>query len=191
MGPIVFTDTETTGLSREDHIWEFAAIRREPNGDTTRYHHFVQHDLVRAAMLPDRFRADHDTRYDKTTAITPRELVDVIQHVFAGKPHVIGNVVDFDVYRYAQLLRLYGVDVPPWHYHLRDVENLAIGYLLGRAALGDVDAALALDRADDSDALSRAVGVEPPGDGVRHTAMGDCEWAMAVYDAVTGGAVIG
>lgn len=36
--------------------------------------------------------------------------------------------------------------------------------------------------------LARAVGVEPPTDE-RHTAMGDARWAMAVYDAITGGAV--
>jgi DNA polymerase III epsilon subunit-like protein len=35
--------------------------------------------------------------------------------------------------------------------------------------------------------LSRKVGVEPPGEGVAHTALGDARWARDVYDAVTGG----
>lgn len=39
----------------------------------------------------------------------------------------------------------------------------------------------------DSEAVSRAVGVNPD-DFERHTAMGDVRWAMAIYDAVMGGA---
>lgn len=186
MRTIVITDTETTGLSPDDHIWEFAAIRRGPDGQTTRHHAFVEHDLALVKALPDSFRADHDARYDPTTAITPGELVERISVVFAGRPHVAGAVPNFDTERYARLLRHYGIDTPPWHYHLLDVETLARGYLLGRASRGDLDAAMALEFADDSDALSRAVGVEPPGEGVRHTAMGDCEWALAVLLAVTG-----
>jgi hypothetical protein len=38
-----------------------------------------------------------------------------------------------------------------------------------------------------SDSLSRAVGVEPPGDGVRHTAMGDVRWCVALWDAIHSG----
>jgi len=77
----------------------------------------------------------------------------------------------------------------PWHYHLIDVENLAVGYLFGRhpvtQALKVPDPVLALPW--DSDRLSEQVGVTPPTDE-RHTAMGDVRWAMALYDACTGGA---
>jgi hypothetical protein len=52
--------------------------------------------------------------------------------------------------------------------------------------MGDVDAGLALGQQDDSDALSRACGVEPP-TTERHTAMGDVRWAIALYDAISGG----
>jgi hypothetical protein len=33
--------------------------------------------------------------------------------------------------------------------------------------------------------LSRQVGVEPPGEGVAHTALGDARWARDVHDAIT------
>lgn len=189
MPDVVIMDTETTGLAHEDHIWEFAAIRLAENGTTSRYHFFVQHDLAKAEQLPDSFRADHDARYNASIALTPSQFVQILQPVFAGRPHIIGAVPNFDTERLARLLRHYGIDRELWHYHLRDIENIATGYLYGRASLGDEAARVALDNADDSDALSRAVGVEPPGDGVRHTAMGDVEWAYAVWQAVTGAKV--
>jgi hypothetical protein len=39
----------------------------------------------------------------------------------------------------------------------------------------------------DSEALSRALGVDPD-TFARHTAMGDVRWAMAIHDQVMGGA---
>jgi hypothetical protein len=83
------------------------------------------------------------------------------------------------------------------HYHLCDVENLAVGWLSAYAAYLERDGTVAehaLDRAAElrriaappwnSDELSRAVGVEPDEDE-RHTALGDAKWARAIYDAVT------
>ena len=42
--PLVFLDTETTGLALDDDIWEFAAIRREPDGTEARLHLFERRD---------------------------------------------------------------------------------------------------------------------------------------------------
>jgi hypothetical protein len=185
--PIVFMDTETTGLSPDDHIWEWAAIRREPDGRMIAYHCFVRHDTTKAEHLPEPFRTDHDRRYDAERALDLGDFVDLLCSALAGPEpvRIVGAVPNFDTERLARILAQYG-ELPMWHYHLRDVETLAVGYLLGRASLGDVDAAMALDAADDSDALSRACGVEPPPDGERHTAMGDVRWAVALYDAVAG-----
>lgn len=33
--PIVFLDTETTGTTSVDQIWELAAVRRDPDGTET------------------------------------------------------------------------------------------------------------------------------------------------------------
>lgn len=187
MAFIVFMDTETTGLDHEDEIWEFAAIRRDDEGNPIRFHAFVQHDVSKAENLPDSFRADHDARYDPAAALSYRQFADLIRVVFVDRPHVVGCVPNFDTERLARVLRNHGTKTPPWHYHLKDAENIAIGYLRGLAFFGDEQARAALVNTDDSDALSRACGVEPPGEGVRHTAMGDVEWAMAVYDAVMAG----
>ena len=98
----------------------------------------------------------------------------------------MGAVPNFDTERLALLLRAHGFE-PPWHYHLIDVENLAVGYLAGR---GDNPAPDAIGRHVslpwDSNALSLAVGVDPDR-FARHTAMGDVLWARAIYDTVMGG----
>lgn len=183
MRPIVFLDLETTGLDHDDHIWEFGAVRRD--GDMhTEYHYFIEHDVTKAEKLPGSFRKDHDTRYDDSNAITVHELVHgVMPWVFLGAPHVVGAVPNFDTERLARILRHYERS-PLWHYHLHDVENLAKGWLCGRASMGDEAARAALANADDSDALSRACGIEPPTTG-RHTALGDVRWGMALFDAIT------
>lgn len=187
----VWPDTETTGVAHDDHIWEFAAIRGDDEDNLIRFHAFVQHDLEKAKALPDKFRDDHDVRYDPDQAITPRELASVLQTVFQGRPQVIGAVPNFDTERFGRLLRHFGVDDHPWHHRLRDVETMAESFLRGRASLGDETARAALEAAGtEPDALSRACGVEPPGAGLRHTAMGDVEWAYSLWSAITSGRIV-
>ena len=65
---------------------------------------------------------------------------------------------------------------PSWHYHLIDVENLAVGFLAARG----VQVPLPWNSED----LSRLVGVEPASDEDRHTALGDARWARDIFDAV-------
>lgn len=180
--PIVFMDTETTGLDPDDHIWEWAAVRREPGSATTTFHCFVEHDPVKAANLPEPFRTDHDTRYDPDAALPLNDFVELFSTALAGQPRIVGAVPNFDTERLTRILHHYGAK-PMWHYHLRDAETLAEGYLLGRASRGDRAAELVVDQADDSDALSRAVGVDPTL-FARHTALGDAHWAMAIHDVV-------
>ena len=73
-----------------------------------------------------------------------------------------------------------------------DVEALAIGYLHGLDSRpvedGRFDLGTLMDLPWKSDAVSRALGVEPPSDEFRHTALGDAYWAMTLYYAVTRGA---
>jgi hypothetical protein len=183
---IVFLDTETTGLSLDDDIWEFAAIRREEDGTEAVWHLFIEHSVTKCNRLPEPFRADHANRYDPALAWRREEAAEHVAVLFTGRPHVVGAVPNFDTERLARLLLRLDL-VPGWHYHLIDVENLAVGYLAGRASMGDLDAGLAMpDLPWDSDVLSRACGVEPPTKD-RHTAMGDARWAMALYDAIMGG----
>jgi hypothetical protein len=179
--PLVFLDTETTGLTPEDEIWEFAAIL---------------HDLERAAALPDSFRADHDARYHLDDALGIDLFADLLANLFpgrgdySGRPHIVGCGPDFDTTRLARIMRHHGYG-PGWHHHLIDAETLAVGWLRGRRqaliAAGSIlpDSPAFPPPPWDSEALSRAVGIDPDR-FERHTAMGDVRWAMAIYDAVMG-----
>lgn len=88
-----------------------------------------------------------------------------------------------------------------WHYHLIDVEALAVGYLYGLKRSHEHEV-LPPDAYDDpavqaaivgssyrslpwrSDDLSSALGVMVS-DEDRHTALGDARWARRIYQAVT------
>lgn len=193
MSAIVFLDTETTGLALDDDIWEFAAIRREEDGRESEMHLFIQHghghETSRCKSLPPSFRADHDARYDGQAAYEVWAAASKIATLFHDRPHVVGAVPNFDTERLALLLRQYGYE-PGWHYHLIDVENLAVGFLAGEIHAEQIygmNPRRALPRLPwDSDELSLRVGVEPAAEGERHTAMGDARWAMRVYDKVMG-----
>jgi hypothetical protein len=107
--------------------------------------------------------------------------------------HMIGNVTSFDTIAFERLMRRQGL-LASWHYHLIDVENLAVGYLKGLAkGISPSTGRLPMAGAEvlsqlpwDSDALSEALGVKPPSDDERHTALGDARWALAMWDAVMG-----
>lgn len=184
MSDIVFMDTETLGLSLDSPIWEFAAIRRTGGviGEVVEQelHLFINHDPDRISPdLPEPFVVDYQARWQTAPEHTSRaNAADRIVRFFGGRPHVVGAVPNFDTERIAhQLLRPNGF-VEPWHYHLIDVENLAVGFLAGRSML--------MMPPWKSDDLSLAIGVDPE-QFERHTAMGDVRWVKAQYDAVIDG----
>lgn len=185
MNDIVFMDTETLGLDINAPIWEFAAIKRVFDDDGSwaeeELHFFVQHADAEEWIpsLREDFVADYRARYDETTAFCWSAAARSIAS-FVGGATVVGAVPDFDTTRIRhQLLGPLGIE-DPWHYHLIDVENLAVGYLRGLAVPGFAPPW-------NSDEVSSALGVTVPEDE-RHTAMGDARWAMRLYDAVMGGA---
>jgi hypothetical protein len=204
MSDIVFLDTETLGVKLDSPIWEVAAIRRRPNPALPsctiedELHIFVHHDIWPwYDELPEEFQADHDKRFDGSIAHEPSEAAHIIHAFFTDRPHVVGAVPNFDTERIShQLLHPAGL-ADPWHYHLIDVENLAVGYLHGVAARaidearerGEEPLPGLIDRFLEypwkSDVVSHAIGVNPD-DFSRHTAMGDVLWAKAQYDAIVG-----
>ena len=108
-------------------------------------------------------------------AVTAAHIVAAVTH----GAHLIGAVPNFDAEVLAALLRDNGL-TPTWHYHLVDVEALAVGWLCawdGRSGIPPW-------RSDD---ISTALGVPPPAKDTRHTALGDAAWALAIYDHITGG----
>lgn len=178
--PLLFLDTETTGLAVDDEIWEVAWILRHPDGQETSYHAFVMHDPDKAAHhLPGCFLDDYRARYDAHAAVDPRRVVDdlgamIVDSLGPGvSPYLVGIVPSFDIQHLARIhnaSRAYAAPAPiPWHYQPIDAEVFAAG-LLG------------VHPPYNSDAISAAVGVNPD-DYARHTAMGDARWAQALYDA--------
>jgi DNA polymerase III epsilon subunit-like protein len=169
MTALVFVDLETTGLNpQEDCIWEFAAIRREPDGTETVHHCFVRHPTSARGNLPESFRAGLEARYNEAEAVTEHGLVRLVQELTADKPRLVGAAPWFDAGFLADYFREVA-EKPSWSHRLIDVETLAAGKL-GRLVNGLADAA-------------EAFGIENP---AAHTAMADAETAKRVYDAVMG-----
>lgn len=203
--PVAFVDIETTGLHPTIHeIWEIGLIL--PDGAEHQW--MLDVDLSRAdpiALGIGGFHERHPHGYTqqetKSLLWERRQFVDIFVRLTHGL-HLAGAVVSFDAERLGNLIRSVG-QIPTWHYHLVDVEALAAGFIAGSRAA--VDAARAMTgepfwagtktwRATEgpdagppwkSDELSLAVGVDPA-DFDRHTALGDCRWAKAIYEAVMG-----
>jgi hypothetical protein len=89
---------------------------------------------------------------------------------------VVGINPSFDTHTLDRLLRAHGL-LPSWDYTPICAKTLALGYLRG---WGNKDVSLPY-RTDD---LVEALGIEPPPEDERHTAMGDARFAMRIYDAV-------
>lgn len=204
--PIVFLDTETTGLGPDDKIWEIAAVMRDPNGDEDTLHIFVEHDAARIPSLPHKFRIDWATRYDPQVALGRFSAANRIAQFIdpaAGAPDDRGDAVivganpSFDLRMLDRLTQgmldedQYPGSVIGRHYRPVDVGALAWGYLQHWATSGCPDGEVLRMLEDgvpwSSDAVSEALGVDPA-DFDRHTAMGDVRWVMAIYDRITGGA---
>lgn len=208
MTPIVFVDTETDGVHPGRKPWEIAVIRRDDAGERT-LHVMVQIDLDTAdpfALKVGDFYGRHplgrwlssmpqdktgrglwdlppalvtawaEYEYNEVPYVAPEHAALLVARWTHGA-HVVGAVPNFDTEVFDRLLRAAGV-APAHHYHLIDVEALAVGYLRARGEKVSLPWK--------SDDLSRAVGVEPSGDGERHTALADARWAMAIYDRIMG-----
>lgn len=205
--PLAFVDTETTGVHQGRRAWEVAIIRREPDATETTLHLFIADvDLSEAdpfGLKIGRFYERHpaytgtehgrivdDPWYDMAYGPVPdgaqitheAEAAHHVERMTRGA-HLVGAVPNFDAEVFADMLRRHQL-APAWHYHLIDVEALAVGYLAGRRPF-DRSEPVALPWS--SDDLTRACGVEPAGDDERHTALGDAKWAMRLYDAIVGG----
>ena len=203
MTPIVFIDTETTSLRPDRRAWEVGMIRRADHRDAGQEISFFIHiddiDLPNAdpfALDVGRFwqrhplavtdaRVGYDVHDFEDTSMwsTLRgEVLDAgtaaqVVRLWTHGAHLVGSVPNFDAEVLAALLRDNWL-TPTWHYHLIDVENLAVGWLAGRG-----ESVLPPWKSDD---LTRRLGVEPATEQERHTALGDARWAMRIYDKVMG-----
>lgn len=212
-GTICFADVETTSLRPDRRAWEIGIIARvpvtvkHPDGPDTQetedreHHWFIETadlDLGNADLMSLRVGGFHERHPQArlgqecpwTEVEAEADVMDEIEAITRGA-HLAGAVVSFDAETLAARMRAHGI-CPSWHYHLCDVEALAVGYLRSSAAYGKSPSGTQCELAGsitalpwDSEALSRALGVDADDFG-RHTALGDAKWARAIYDAVMG-----
>lgn len=200
--PVVFIDTETTGLDPERHeVWEIALIETDGTEHVWRMAprdlRAADENALRLTRFYERIEAAgyHEETieedYPKRTRVvkrpnfwtpeTRRKIAHQVATLTAGK-HIVGAVPWFDTRFLAGFLRREDF-TPAWHYHLVDVEALAVGHL---ASMVTHEAGIPLRPPWDSHALSRALGIpETPAED-RHTALGDARWARAIYEKVMG-----
>jgi hypothetical protein len=207
MTALCFLDTETTGLHPARRVWEFGCVLRRPAAPQAEYQFFVDVDLDEAdpaGLAVGGFyerhpvgrwlsgRVEHRPRPAWFSGPVNGALLSETQaaQVAARVTHgavVVGAVPSFDTVSLDWLLREHG-HLPQWHYHLVDVENLAVGYLARHRE--EITGSTLFDRMLtppwSSTELAEALGVTID-DEDRHTALGDARWAMALYDAVMGG----
>lgn len=199
MTAIIALDTETTGLDPDtEDVFEVAMI--DLDTDREQVVCLMPRPEVVEAMHP---KAAEVNRYHERRAagelrfVAPDVGMETIREMLDGA-HIIGAVPDFDT-RF--LTALFGrrfaalVDTPRWHYHLIDIEAMAVGWLHGRSHEASEQfkartPLLTATRPDidlpwRSDDLSRACGIEPPSDAERHTALGDARWVARWYRALT------
>ncbi|HEX7277874.1 MAG TPA: hypothetical protein VF244_10910 [Acidimicrobiales bacterium] len=200
--PVCFVDTETTGLDPDRHeIWEVALIL--PDGAEHVWQLPV--DLARADPIALNIGRFHERRAkgwrtwnvhqdDESNITDPSWFAQEFVRLTRGL-HMVGAVIDFDADRLWRLLRANG-ECPMWHYHKVEIEAMVVGYARGLckgiATAGDITkypGAVAAKKVAappwKSDELSRAIGVNPD-DFDRHTALGDAQWARAMYQKVMG-----
>lgn len=195
MSRLVALDTETTGLDPDtEDVFEVAIVDVVDNGYSV--FRIKPRQAVVNRMHPKAAEVNHyhgrTTEPDWTWSDPEAALYMIAQHLDGA--HIVGAVPDFDTRHLTSLYRRFGLEPPRWHYHLIDVETMAVGWLHGRYDRDLTDdygnpAWVDIDLPWKSDDLSRWCGVEPPTEDERHTALGDARWVARWYRALTGAEV--
>lgn len=172
---LCFLDCETLGIDPAAPVWEFAAIRVNRDGTRDELHCQILHQPGHwLDTLPEQFAADYRARFDLQKAAPPAMATREIQAITDGAI-IAGSNPAFDMERLTRLLARCA-RTPTWHYHPLDIPSMVVGW----ASSFDVDAHLTWK----SDKLSAVAGVSPD-DYDRHTAMGDVQWCLAQWEAMT------
>lgn len=194
---LAFTDCETTHLSTVfGEVWEVAVILRDHNGaEDEHVWQFAPRRLdethaeaLRVGRYHERYvvPASHDAAFTgypngPVVPMTRPQAISAVTSVLRDAV-IIGSNPGFDDRHLRKLLDIR--DEQPWTYRPTCIANLAEGYLWATRPDLMADTLLRPHQLS-SKWLSRQVGVEPPGEGVAHTALGDARWARDVYDAIT------
>lgn len=177
---IAFVDTETLGLDPDRHaIWEVGLVLYDADAQTATSEHLWQLQLsdeqIEAGDPVGMEIGRFDERYEAATATSVENFLFSFIELTRGT-HLAGAVVSFDEERLRRLAASHGRE-HAWHYHLIDVEVLALGYwssAYGREAI---------PLPWKSDWIAGELDVEISEED-RHTALGDARWAMRMYEAI-------
>lgn len=199
MTRLCFVDCETTSLRPDRRAWDIALIIREDGQPDIEHQWYVEaQDLDLGNADPFALRIGHfyerhpsaKTADRFVSGDEPESYVLRQVELLTRGAHLIGCVPNFDADVLGTRMRAHGI-LPSWHYHLIDVETLAVGWLMRKKQQLQAEDPT-VDYGDfpplpwKSEDLSRAVDVEQPSGEDRHTAIGDARWARDIYDAVMG-----
>ena len=178
MTAICFVDTETTSLDPHTRVaWDVGLIRREEDGSEKRTQFFVEltnREFI-AADSTSLEIGNYDERYDPLEAISKRAAAALIAE-YTDDAVLAAATPDFDALGLANILEAAGLQ-PKWHYKLLDVTTFASGVLLAKGVWTE-DTLWPSSLGECVEELQVEVS-----DSARHTALGDAELHMAVYDA--------
>lgn len=184
MKPIVFLDTETTGLHDDRRAWEIALIRRE-DGATRALTIFIDVQDIPldqadpTALQIGRFYERHPAfgATCPTGAVYVREAdAAVLVEEWTAGAELYGLNPLFDTECLEAMMRRHG-RTPLWWRTPVDIAVLARGFVLGQGI------SAAPHRG--TDRLSQQCGVDAPDECDRHTALGDAMWLVKWFDHMT------
>lgn len=189
---LFFTDCETTGLSTARHdAWNIAWI--EWDETTKDWREEVRYIWPPALQNAEPMALSVNQFYQRTQPVSiedqiitwsdPRYVAEELAYASAGK-HIVGACPWFDAGFYEKLLLAHGY-CPAWHYHMIDVEALAIGFLGGRS-MEQSTRTIELPLPWKSDWISDRLGLIRPGTKDRHTAIGDTREVKQVFEFIMG-----
>lgn len=202
MSRLCFVDIETTSLDdRTGEVWEIGIIDRTPGQDDVEHlwqvrptlrhadpksleiNRYYERSVLRDSLPGAAAKLTGAGTYVEAPARAPAyHLAELLTGA-----HVVGGNPSFD-HRFLRAFLAEHGETWMAHYHLIDVQVLALGWLYGIAAGSGLDERMAPTglpwRSTD---LYRAVGINPD-DYEAHTALGDARLVRDVFDAVTGGA---
>lgn len=200
MGAVAYVDIETAGLHADLHaFWEVSlitpgqAITADGAEEWTWLFELTDEELYRADPIglgigrfhnrhPQGNAWPHEDEYGEGEWVSVRNrpcFAREFARLTHGQ-HLVGHVVSFDEERLRRFLLAHGAQ-PSWHYHIVDVEAMAVGFIRGQRLSSNWKPALPWN----SEGVSRACGVDPPTDEERHTGIGDARWARRLYERIT------
>ncbi len=181
MTKLIFLDCETTGLDPDCHeIWEVACVV-VPNHtnlqEKKEYTWQLPVDLSEADLIALNIGRFHERRLPSSQLSPVRHFCQDFMDLTWGAT-IVGAIPSFDCERLTKLLKKWEF-IAGWHYHLIDIEALAVGFLKGRYPQWEIPLPYKTDW------LAEKLGIERNVEG-RHTALGDAREVFEWWQVING-----